>query len=700
MGMTWGDLRFLLDRGTGLAQRGMTSLRTRGLQATWQRVLKQLQRVPVEQRAALYLPEEAPFAPFAVPTSASPRASIVIPVYNQFGHTLACLRAIAAHPPQASIELIVVDDGSSDATETSLRQIEGLRYHRRATNGGFIAACNDGASLSRGEYLVFLNNDTVPQPGWLDTLLATFDRHPGTGLAGSQLVYPDGRMQEAGGIVFADANGNNYGRFGAPDHPRYSFVREADYCSGAAIAIPRDLFAKLGAFDTRYAPAYYEDTDLGFAVRAAGLKVLYQPASRVLHMEGVTAGTDPRQGVKAYQVRNRGVFAEKWRDALKSQPGPDADVDAAALAARHGTVLIVDNYTPRPDRDSASLRLINLMRLLREEGVHVVFFPGDQGHAGAYTRALQDLGVEVWHSPYAKAPPAWLREHGHRFDSVMVSRHHLMREWLPLLRRHAPQARVVFDSVDLHYLRERRGAELANDRTLLRAAERTRALELDIIARSDATLVVSDVERQLLAQDAPQAQVDILSNLHDVHSSGQSFEQRRDIVFVGGFRHPPNVGAVQWFASEVWPRVHARLPGVSFHCIGGDVPPAIAELARVPGIVVHGHVPDLDPYMDGARLAVAPLRYGAGVKGKVNLSMAHGQPVIATTCAVEGMHLHDGEDVLVADDPVAFADAVVRAYEDAALWQRLSENGLRNVQAHFSLDAAREVVRRQLLRRA
>src|SRR5690606_21917209 len=194
--------------------------------------------------------------------------------------------------------------------------------------------------------------------------------------------------------------------------------------------------------------------------------------------------------------------------------------------------------------------------------------------------------------------------------------------------------------------------------------------------------------------DAPDARVEVLSNLHSVAGPGLPFDQRRDLVFVGGFRHPPNVDAVRWFVGEALPRLRERLPDVRFHCIGGDVPPEIAALADAPGVTVHGHVPDITPYMDGCRLALAPLRYGAGVKGKVNLSMAHGQPVVATTCAVEGMHLADGRDVLVADDADAFADAVVRAYCDRGLWERLANNGLDNVARHFSADAAREVVRR------
>ena len=692
------DARFWLARALGLWRRGWASLRTRGLRASWVRLRAQFARRPAPT-TVLWRPEPAPFAPFALATSGQPRASVVIPVHGAFPHTLACLRALAAHPPAVPFEVIVVDDASPDDTVARLGQVAGVRVHARATNGGFIAACNEGAALARGDWLVFLNNDTVPQPGWLDALLRTFDTHSDVGLVGAKLVYPDGRLQEAGGVVFADGAGWNYGRGEDPADCRYAYLRDADYLSGAAIALPRSLFERLGGFDVRYAPAYYEDTDLAFAVRAAGLRTLFQPAAVVVHDEGGTAGTNLASGPKAAQVRNQAVFAAKWADALARQLPAGTLPTPARLHRDRPQILVVDALTPQPDRDSGSVRLVNLMRLLRDEGAHVVFLPALDRADGPYTEALQAQGIECWHAPWSGGIPAWLRAHGPRFHAAMVSRHYVASEVFPLLRRHAPQARLLFDTVDLHFLRERRAAELAGDAAALRAADATRARELALIGMADATFVVSEAEHALLAREAPDARVRVLSNLHVLPAPGPGREGRRDLLFVGGFRHPPNVDAVRWFVEAVFPRVRAALPGIGFHCIGGDVPPAIAALAGIDGVQVHGHVPDLRPWLDGSVAAVAPLRYGAGVKGKINEAMAHGLPVVGTPAAVEGMHLVDGHDVLVGADAEAFAAAIVRLHGDADLWARLARHGRDNVARHFSLDAARGVVREAFLAR-
>ena len=695
MSMSWAEARSYLNRLLGLARRSWASLRMRGWRATWQRILVHSRPAAAPPLRPLQLPEAVEFSPFAVPASDAPEVSIVIPVYNHVDHTVACLRALAAWPPQIACEVLVIDDGSSDATMTLLPQVQGLRYEVRATNGGFIDACNDGVARSRGRYVVLLNNDTVPQPGWLDALLSTFTDQPDAGLVAAQLLYPDGRLQESGGVVFADGSGWSYGRFESADDPRFASLRDIDYGSGAAIMLPRALWDRIGGLDIRYRPAYYEDTDLAFQVRAHGLRTLVQPAARVVHDEGTSNGTDTTSGVKAWQVRNQQVFAAKWATTLALQPAVGSVPSPVLLHRGQRQVLLLDEEVPVPQRDSASLRQFNLIRLLLQEGAHVVFVPTRREHGGDATEALQRLGVEVWYAPFLHNLGGWLREHGPRFDVVMMVRHHLAQECLPLLKRFAPRARRVFDTVDLHYLRERRGAEIAGDPALLRSAERTRASELAVMQQCDVTVLVSAAEREQLRLDAPGVRVELVSNLHEIAGTGATFEQRRDLVFVGGFRHPPNLDAMQWFIGEVFALIRARLPDIELRCIGAGAPDSLLALAATqPGVCMLGFVEDIVPHMDGARIAIAPLRFGAGVKGKINLSMAHGQPVVGTTCAVEGMHLVDGEDVLVADGSEAFADAVVRLYQDATLWNRLALAGLANVATHFSLDAARQSVRR------
>lgn len=695
MTISWAQALSTLHRLLGLAQRTGSSLRTRGWRATWQRVTVHARPAAAPPMRALYMPPNVAFQTFSLPFSTQPVVSIVIPVYNHIDHTLACLRALAAHPPRAACEVLVIDDGSTDATPEQLPNVAGLRYEKRAVNGGFIEACNDGVGRSRGRYVALLNNDTVPQPGWLDALLDVFERLPDAGLVCAQLLYPDGRLQESGGIIFTDGSGWSYGRFESADDPRFASLRDTDYGSGAAMMVQRELWDRIGGFDLRYRPAYYEDTDLAFQVRAMGRRVLVQPHSRVIHDEGTSNGTDTRAGVKSYQVRNQQRFSEKWAADIQKQLPVGTVPSPGTLHSGRRQILILDEDVPRPERDSASLRQFNLIRLLIVNGAHVVFVPTRREHGGQATEALQQMGVEVWYAPYLQSIASWLRVHGPRFAVVMMVRHHLAKECLPLVEKFAPCARRVFDTVDLHYLRERRGAQIAADPAMRRNAERTRLSELQVMQRCDVTLLVSVAERDQLRQDAPDVHVELISNLHEVAGPGEQFAQRADLVFVGGFRHPPNLDAMEWFVSDVFPKIRRALPTVEFHCIGAGAPNSLLDLAALqPGVRMHGFVEDITPYMDSVRIAVAPLRFGAGVKGKINLSMAHGQPVVGTSCAVEGMHLVDGVDALVADDADAFAAAVVRLYSDPVLWQRLAEGGLANVTEHFSMEAAHEGILR------
>lgn len=684
-------LAFLLTRMRSVHGRVRGSLARRGLKGTIARAAQELTQ---DSPFAPLIVVEAPtqdFAPHVLPTSSSPTVSIVIPVYNKFAYTDACLRSLAEHAGTTAFEVIVVDDGSSDDTATCLVLIDGIQTIRNAENLGFVGSCNAGAAQARGEFLLFLNNDTVVTPGWLEALVNTFAEEPRAGLVGAKLVYPDGRLQEAGGIIFSNGSGWNYGRFEDPAAPQFNYRREVDYCSGAAIMLRRALFEQLGGFDMRYAPAYYEDTDLAFAVRAAGLKVIYEPRATVVHFEGITSGTDTGSGIKRFQVVNQQKFLDKWSAALALQPAPDTRIEIAREHRIGARALIIDACVPAPDQDSGSLRMVNLMRVLIDLDYKVSFFADNRAYDEKYTPPLQQLGVEALYHPYLNDTVRFLREHGSLFDVIVISRHYIAANYIDLVRLYAPQARLIFDTVDLHYLREERAAALVESADIAREAAKTKVQELRLMRDCDVTLVVSPVEREILAREVPEVRIEVLSNVHEVFGCRRPFGERHDLVFVGGFQHPPNIDAVQFFVREVFPHVRARLPHVQFHVIGSKAPAEILEL-QAEGVIVHGFLPDITPYMDGCRLSIAPLRYGAGVKGKVNMAMSYGLPVVATEIAVEGMHVRNGEDVLVADDPQELAALIVRAYSDETLWQQLSMNGLENVRRHFSFDAARRAV--------
>ena len=673
-------------------------LRHEGAAALAQRIARRLARPRYVPPAGATFVQEIAILPLAFAPAVAPRVSIIVPMYGRPLVTFSCLKSVHQHSPSGRYEVIVADDASPEPAAETLALVAGVRFVRNESNLGFIATCNRAAVLARGEVLVLLNNDAIVTAGWLDALLAVIDERPDAGLVGAKLVYPDGRLQEAGGIVWRDGSAWNYGRDDDPGRPEYNYLREADYCSGACLALPRALFDSLGGFDARYAPAYYEDTDLAFAVRAAGRRVYYQPAATIAHFEGTTSGTDESSGVKRHQAINRDRFAAKWMQAIATHRGngDEPGLERDRWATRRA--LVVDACMPTPDHDSGSLRMVRAMEVLTELRCKVTFVADNLEYRQPYVGTLQQEGIEVQFHPYAASVAGLLAARAGEFDLVMLSRHYVAARHLATVRALAPRALVVFDTVDLHFVREQRLADLDQSRASRGAAAIKRDEELALIRDADVTLVVSDIERDLLHELAPRAEVIVLSNIHQQLPAGRPFADRSGLLFVGGFRHPPNVDAVRWYAREILPLVRQRLPGVRTTIVGADPPAAIRALAAG-DLAVAGFVPDLTPLLESSRLSISPLRYGAGVKGKVNQAMSAGLPVVATTPSIEGMHVEPGRDVLVGDDPQAFADAIARAYVDRALWEKLAANGRANVDKYFSRPAAKAAIG-ELLRRA
>ncbi len=626
-----------------------------------------------------------------------PDVSIIIPVFNNISQTMACLHSLADLKPRRSFEIIIADDASTDATPEVISRLPGVVLARSDVNGGFIANCNRAAVEARGRYLVFLNNDTIVLPGWLDELVDTLERDDSIGLVGSKLIFGNGRLQEAGGIVWRDGSAWNYGRDQDPMRPEFSYLRDVDYISGASILLRRELWWEMGGFDPWYDVAYAEDVDLAFRIQASGRRVVLQPWSMVLHFEGATSGTDIRKGVKAYQVSNLRKLRKRWRDRLEGHRPDGVDVMRERERGVTKRVLVVDALTPNPDNDAGSVFTVELIRLFQAIGYKVSFWPQDaSGFDRTLTPPLQRIGVEAIYSPHYRSLGEYLAEHGELFDVVFIFRHYCASKLIPLVREVAPQARLIFHPADLHFIREARATGIdgcAKPPSILRLIQ---AYEIFCAVSSDVTIVHSHYEKDVLALHAPDATVRVFPWIVDPVPLGPGFAARNHIAYLGGYAHPPNVDAVRYFAEAIWPLIRQRNPEMVFKVVGSGVPAEIAALHGRNNIEVVGFVEDLQALFDSIRILVAPIRYGAGLKGKVASALAYGVPVVATSCAAEGMALVDGEQVLVRDDPEQFAEAVLRVYDDETLWQKLSAGGQAFVEEVFSrrrgLDRLREIV--------
>ena len=643
--------------------------------------------------------ESAPEHPIATsyealdfPAAGDPEFSIVIPCHNQHLYTFHCLKSILDHLADERVEVIVVDDESSDETSAMLAGISGITVLRNDENMGFIKTCNRGAEAANGEYLVLLNNDTEVTAGWLRAMRDTFTEFPDAGMVGAKLLYADNGLQEAGGIVWQDGSAWNFGRRDDPSKPEYSYCRRVDYCSGACLMLPLADFRALNGFDELYVPAYYEDTDLAFRIRDTGKQVYFQPNARVYHFEGISSGTDLTSGMKQYQVVNRDKFFERWQQTLAShRPNgklPLLEKDRGA----DQRILVIDARVLMPDQDSGSLRMFNILKILRKMGHKVTFVPSNLLYDPHYTPLLQAAGIECRNRPHETLVEDYLEQHGSEFNTVILSRADYADRYINPVREHCPAARIVFDTVDLHFLREQREAELSGKEEDMNSATLRKVQELNIARKADITLVVSPVEIELFREEAPDVDVRLLSNIHSIYPTAGSFAERQDILFIGGYEHPPNVDAMTWFLDEIMPRVVEANPAIRLHIVGGHLPEALAARAS-DNVLIDGFVADITPLFNSIRLSIAPLRYGAGVKGKINSSLSYGVPMVATSMAAEGMGLVHEKDILIADDPEAFAREVVRLYDDEALWQQLSVAGKQNIEDRFSFALAEKQLR-------
>jgi O-antigen biosynthesis protein len=635
---------------------------------------------------------------FQFPECQFPQVSIIIPVYNKFLYTFNCLQSLQKYLSNSiSFEVIVVDDNSSDETQEYLSYSSNIQLVVNEQNLGFIRSCNRGAATAKGKFLCFLNNDTQILPGWLENLVEVITKDNEVGAVGSKLIYADGRLQEAGGIIWQDASGWNYGRFEHPDLPEYNYVRQVDYCSGASLLVKTEIFKELGGFSEDFLPAYYEDTDLCFAIRQLGYKVIYQPKSQLIHYEGITSGTSLESGIKSYQKANSYKFLVKWQEQLQHHFSPEAENAEFAARRLQGkkTILVIDTYVPLHDRESGSYRLLNIIKIFIKLDYFVIFLPDNGFPQEPYTSELQNIGVEVLYCTH-KQPSLeeQLIKRLKLIDIAWVCRPELCSKYINILKINLA-IKVIYDTVDLHFLRLQRQQELvpeSNADKNLPSWQQVRDIELNMAKVAEATVVVTDVEKKIL-ENFNISNVFVVPNIHHQYQ-GESldFNHRSGLLFIGGYNHTPNVDAVIWLCREIMPLIWQKQPKMKITLLGSNPPPDVIALASDFRIEVPGYIQDVEPYFLKSRVFVAPLRYGAGMKGKIGHSLSYGLPTVTTSIGAEGMGLTHEKNVLIADEAKDFAQAVLAVYKNPKLWSLFSHNSLNTIN-QYSPQAITLIVR-------
>lgn len=654
--------------------------------------------VPTEfTQQPLYISEEITyFDIIEFPTYDQPKVSIIIPAYDGWQMNYKCLRSIFRHTQGVSYEVIFADDGSSDETANIKDYIKNIVVIRNENNLGFLKNCNHAASFAKGEYILFLNNDTEVTPGWLYSLSDLMDKDPQIGIVGSKLIYPNGRLQEAGGIMWQDNSAWNYGHKQSPDAPEYNYVKEVDYISGASILIRKSAWQKLGGFDEIYTPAYCEDADLAFEMRKLGLKVVYQPLSQVIHHEGFSHGTEnnPNAGlkqIKAYQTLNIAKFSEKWNDVLKTHSPNGVDPFWARDRSKtKKTILVIDHYVPQYDKDAGSRTTFQYLQLFTQLGMNVKFI-GDNFHKHEpYTNALQQLGIEVLYGGYyARNWQKWIVDNEKYFDYILLNRPHTATKYIDFLRDNT-KGKLYYYGHDLHFQRELMEYGITKDKAKLVSSKTWKKIEYDLFKKSDVILTPTRKEKEIIKTDFANKEVEVMPAFFYpvIAEPVINFHERKDLLFVGGFTHSPNVDAVLWFIEKVLPIVQQQIAGIKLIVVGSNVPKIVQQKASH-DVIIKGFVSDQDlqQLYNTVKMVVIPLRFGAGLKGKTVEAMVNGLPLVSTSFGLEG--LDDIENWLKPHDKDQdFAAEVVSLYNDEQALQVMSVNMIEHSKKYFTSESA------------
>ncbi len=603
----------------------------------------------------------------------------MIATYKQGELLRDCLASLheVLGPPGDFYEVILVVNGAQfEWTNSLVEVLRGVQVIDSPINLGFSGGYNLGASKARGDYIVLLNDDTVVLPNWLEPMIADVKRLENVGAVGSCNLSFEDTIEEAGSVIFSNGTTMGVGRDMPADALEWDFVRDVDYLSASSMLLPRAAWEAVGGLNIRFHPAYHEDVDLCLRLKELGYRIIYEPRSKVRHH--VSQSSDQFWKDMLMQ-HNRDYMAQRWVNEYRENlPAPiswdemDFHVERAAQRARHVDkhVLLIDDLLPSTGIGAGFSRTVLMIEELVAANYVVTIAPTYIANPRTSDQ-LRELGVRVITEleKYLERPEIV-------FDAVVISRQ-TNAKYLDVVRHLQPQAALVMDHESLYHVRIEREAAMATDpdeiARLTASAADAKAQENRSMAAADLNVCISEEEAAYVRSVTSSAPALVIEpRVAQIEPSPNTLEGRRDMVFVAGWMAgpaSPNVDALRWFVEGVLPRVRREVPWARVRVTGASPPYNVRDLVS-DGVSVLGFVEDLRPLYASARAVIAPIRFGAGVKLKTVEALEYGVPTVATTVGAEGIDFgaHAGA-LVVADDPQAYADALVRILTDGDAWR-------------------------------
>jgi O-antigen biosynthesis protein len=623
-----------------------------------------------------------------LPNSLRPRISIVLVLFNRAELTLACLRSIAENHSE-SLEVVIVDNASADATSRLLERVHGARILRNPENLHFLAAVNQAARECRGEHILLLNNDSQLLPGTIRNALATMQTSPEIGAVGGKIILLDGALQEAGSIVWQNGSCTGYGRGDNPFAPMYNFRRDVDYCSGAFLLTPRAVWERLGGFDEAFKPAYYEETDYCMRLWENGLRVVYEPTAAIVHYEFGSA--ESAATAIGLQSEHQALFEKRHHDVLQKRDKPATDrLLEARSRDRKRRILFLDDRVPHLWLGSGFPRAHAFVTALLDQDCFVTLYPlarFDESWDAVY--ADFPCEIEVMNGWGRQMLESFLRTRNGYYSGIVVSRPHNMELLAPIIEAHPgwfEHVEIIYDAEALFASRTIALRELSGEAVSEDEARDLYGEEICLSGIADRVVAVSEHERKSFLTHGIE-HVEVLGHSLVPSPSPQGFGSRSGLLFVGAVHEEasPNGDSLIWFLEDVYPKIRAALGDIPVTIAGVNESQRIRELASPP-VKITGPLPSLEDLYAQHRLFIAPTRYAAGIPHKIHEAAAHGLPVVTTPLLARQLDWTDHE-LAIGGGAAGFAHQCIALYNDAERWTRLRNAALERVQADCSPNA-------------